>query len=242
MRIPSILLCSVLICLVLQSNAQRNDRNQNRNDRRKPSLSFGFQVADPMENLNQHFHSIYPGFEGQLLINLGQTPLEIGAGYAWNSMGNTQRNVALPTGEGNGEIFYSAGNSTLNFDHQRAYVVGRFEPLTTRIQPYADAFLGLQRFSTGQVLEIDKGSYSEIYAKETLMQHISPIGGFGFGLKWKITSWLMAESRYQYINGIDAKIIAPSSLHVDSNGQTSFENTHLNTTMQTFQLGFSIEF
>lgn len=233
----------VFICLVLNLQAQRNRNSDNRNSRdRNPSLSFGFQLADPLENLSNHFGTVYPGLEGQLLFNLRQTPLEVGIGYAWNYLGSQQRDIALIVGEDDGTDIYASGSSQISFDNQRAYAIGRFEPVAWRIQPYADAMIGVQRFSATQVIEREYASYSEIASKEVVQQSLAPMTGFGFGLKWKLNRWFMAETRYQYLQGFGQKMIAPSTIHMDQHGVTSWENTSTNTTIQTFQIGLSVEF
>jgi opacity protein-like surface antigen len=238
-----IFILGIIFTFSLNISAQCIDKRQRVQDKNKrPSISFGMQLADPMENLEAAYRSAYIGMEGAVMINVRQTPFEVGASFAWAYLGSQQRNIALVVGEVDGQNIHSNGSKKFSHDNYRGYLVGRFKPFTGRIQPYADFLLGAQGFTSTAVTQRTNSGYTEIVAKEKLERSISPSFGYGFGLKLRLNRYVLVETKYQYLHGQFASFTNPTTTHISSNGDLHYETATGSTTMQVFHVGMSFEF
>lgn len=238
-----IFLIGVLLYFASYSRAQCNERrSHHQENKKKPSLSFGFQLADPMQNLGVAYRSAYAGMEGAILFNVRQSPFEIGASFGWSYLGSQQRNIALVIGESEGQSIHAKGSMKYSHDNYRGYIVGRLKPFNGWVQPYADVLIGAQSFTSTAVTEREYASYTEIVSKEKLERNISPSLGYGFGLKIRLNRYVLLETKYQYLHGRFATFTNPNSTFISSEGVLDYQTVTGNTTMQVFHLGMAFEF
>ncbi|MFT5183458.1 MAG: opacity protein-like surface antigen [Flavobacteriales bacterium] len=238
-----IFLVGIILLFTSSSQSQNNTRHALKHvDRKKPSLSFGLQLADPMQNLGAAYRSAYVGMEGSILFNIRQTPFEIGTSFAWSYLGAQQRNIALLVGQTNGQNIHTNGSMKYSHDNYRGFIIGRLKPFNGWVQPYADILVGAQSFTSTAVTEREYSTYTEIVSKEKLERNISPSLGYGFGLKVRLNRFVLIETKYQYLHGRFATFTNPNSTFISSEGELHYQTVTGNTTMQVFHLGMAFEF
>jgi len=117
-----ILQLTIVLALVFftmtDANAQR---------RRTGSISFGGQILQPLGEFANQYDGYPAGLGGTLSIPLWRSPLEVGAGFAWNSMGSQNEDVSVyVTTDSDGDDIYADGKMRIRSSINRYQTFARF--------------------------------------------------------------------------------------------------------------------
>jgi opacity protein-like surface antigen len=237
MKTNFLLLLTLLLALNL--SAQKNKkRNQ-----RAPSLSIGFQVADPQGEYAQHYRGHPVGLGVTFMANMGRSPFEIGGDFAWRAMGSRKQDIAISEGfDIEGDEIFSDGSMRVASNIYTYHGVARFKPFAGAIQPFGDVMAGLKTFATKTTIEEDNGGYSEVVRTDRNHRDFALSYGWAAGLKIKLSEYITLESKFQHLRGGDTTFIDPETVEIDPDGLLQYEERASKSSVMLYQIGISIEF
>ncbi|MGB1031699.1 MAG: hypothetical protein ACPGWM_03745 [Flavobacteriales bacterium] len=130
--VTSLLLLLLSTGLFAQVNNNRQNPNNNRNRTttlRTPSLSLGIVVMEPRGAFENNYPGVPAGLSGQFLINMGNAPIDFGAGFAWYSRGGTKSDIDIYEGTDlDGDDYYVEGTIDVNSNIYSYDAIARFRP------------------------------------------------------------------------------------------------------------------
>lgn len=230
------ILLSSLVPLFLNTNAHAQQR-------RGPSLAFGAQIVQPVGEFAMQYDGYPAGVAGTFSGPVGRSPFEIGIGYAWNNMGSQNKDIsALVYTDSLGNDIYENGTMRIRSTINRYQAIARFRPFAGRIQPYADAFAGLEAYKTKTDITVDNSGYTS--GSTTQRQHLDMTYCFGWaaGLRIQLAPAIFMEGRFENITGGQVKYVDESTIVVHDDNSLSFETKQSQTNKYTYQLGIVIGF
>jgi opacity protein-like surface antigen len=211
--------------------------------RRGPSIAFGGQVAQPVGEFAMQFDGFPAGLAGNISTPLGNSPFEVGFGYGWNNMGSQNKDIsALVFTDSTGTPIYEEGTMRIRSTINRYQAIARFRPFVGRIQPYADAFAGLEAYKTKTDITIDKSGYSS--ASNSARQHLDMTYAFGWaaGLRVRMAPNIFIDGRFENITGGQVTFVDKSTIVVNDDNSISFQTKQSGTNKYTYQVGIAITF
>jgi opacity protein-like surface antigen len=227
-------LATVLLLCSEQATAQR---------RRGPTLSFGGQVAQPIGEFSQQYDGYPAGLSGQFVTPLGRSPIEFGFGYSWNNMGSQNKDIsALVYTDSMGTDIYEEGTLRIRSNTNRYQAIARFRPFAGRVQPYIDAFAGIEAFKMKTDITLDNEGYST--ADNSVRQHLDMtyVYGWGAGLRVELAADVFLEGRFESITGGMVKYVDKESIQINDDNSVTFDTRQSATNKYTYQLGIAFEF
>lgn len=232
----SILLITVLIIPAYLGNAQA--------PRRGASLGFGVQVVQPYGEFAKVYDGYPAGLSGNFTAPLGRSPFEVGAGFAWNSMGSQDEDVSVFSGEDeNGTEIYEMGTMRIRSNNHRYQAIARFRPFVGKIQIYADAVAGMESFSTRTDIQLDNSGYSELLESQVNHRDITFSFGWALGARVRLAQGIFLEGRFENLDGGMARYVDPSTIQVNAdNNDLLFDLRESQTDKFTYQLGVAVQF
>lgn len=240
-------LCFAVISFGQQTqdqNLNRNDQNNFRNNRGNQSsatLSFGLEVATPMNQFNSTFDGVPVGIAGQILLREGVLPLEYGVGFSWLSRGTMDSDIDVYQGtDFEGDDIYSNGSLNVNSNIYTGTGIIRLRPFTGRIQPYAEFAAGGRSFSTVSIISVDDTEEAE--TRDNQHRDFALTYGWGAGMRVKLSEGIAIEGRFTNMSGTGVELVDRESIEVDPEGRIDFERLTTRTDMWSIQLGISIGF
>jgi hypothetical protein len=211
--------------------------------RRGPTLTFGGQVAQPIGEFSQQFDGYPAGLTGQFVAPLGRSPLEFGFGYSWNNMGSQNKDIsALVYTDSLGTDIYEEGTLRVRSNTNRYQAIARFRPFTGRIQPYVDAFAGIEAYKMKTDITLDNQGYTS--ADNSVRQHLDMtyVYGWGAGLRIELAADVFLEGRFESITGGMVKYVDKESIVINDDNSVTFDTKQSATSKYTYSLGIAFEF
>lgn len=229
-----IALVSVFTVAHFSGNAQR---------RRSATLTVGGQVIQPRGEFAMQYSSHPAGFAANFTAPLGNSPLEVGLGFAWNNMGSQNKDInALVYTDSSGTNVYEAGTMRIRSTINRYQAIARFRPFVGRIQPYADAFAGVEAFKTKTDITIDSDGYSSATNSERAHLDMTYSFGWAAGLRFELTPSIYVEGRFENMTGGQVSFVDKSTIVVEDNNDITFSTTRSATNKYTYLLGITVAF
>lgn len=210
---------------------------------RSPSLAFGLQVTEPTGDFANQYKTLPTGFSTNFSVPVNNLPFEFGVGYAWNSMGSKNEDVsAYMYTDDSGADIYQSGKMRIRNTINRYQIQTRFRPFNGKIQPYADAFAGVDAFKTKTDITIDNEGYSS--ASNAERKHLDMTYSFGWaaGLRIRLGQNFYLDSRFENITGGPASYVDKGTVVVTDDNDITFETKHSATNRFSYQLGIAIGF
>ena len=211
--------------------------------RRGPTLAFGGQIVQPLGDFALQYDGYPAGLAGTFSSPLAHSPLELGVGYAWNNMGSQDEDIdALISTDSLGDDIYAHGTMRIRSNINRYQVFARFRPFAGRIQPYVDAFTGMEVYKTKTDITLDNDGYSS--ATNDVRQHMdmSYMYGWAVGLRLRMAPNIFVEGRFENITGGPVTYVDQSTIKLGGNNDISFDTKESRTNKYTYQLGLAITF
>jgi hypothetical protein len=211
--------------------------------RRGPTLTFGGQVTQPIGEFSQQYDGYPAGLSGQFVAPLGRSPLEIGFGYSWNNMGSQNKDIdALVYTDSMGSDIYEEGTLRVRSNTNRYQAIARFRPFARRVQPYIEAFAGIEAFKMKTDITLDNQGYSS--ANNSVRQHLDMtyVYGWGAGLRVELAAGIFMEGRFESVTGGMVKYVDKESIQVNDNNSVTFDTRQSATNKYTYLLGVAFEF
>ncbi len=211
--------------------------------RRTPSIAFGGQIVQPVGEFAMQFDGFPAGLAGSISAPIGNSPFEAGFGYAWNNMGSQNKDIsALVYTDSAGTPIYEAGTMRIRSTINRYQAIARFRPFAGRIQPYADAFAGLEAYKTKTDITIDNEGYSS--ASNSTRQHLDMTYAFGWaaGLRIRMAPNIFIDGRFENITGGQVTFVDKSTIVVNDDNSITFQTKQSGTNKYTYQIGIAIGF
>lgn len=211
--------------------------------RRSPNLNIGIQVAQPLGEFATKYNGLPAGLGGSLSLPVLFLPVEWGVGYAWNSMGSSDRDIIALVNQDtvNGNT-YAEGNLAIRSTCNRYMVHARFRPLKRKIQPYGDVFSGLETFKTTTTITIDNSGYSSELSTNRDHLDMTFFYGWALGLRWRLAPKIFVEARYENIMGGKVQFVDGESVELSNDNSISFDLKESHTNKAVYQLGVAFTF
>jgi opacity protein-like surface antigen len=229
----SLVLCAVLLAPMMKAQAQR----------RSPNLNFGFQVVQPLGDFAGEYKGLPAGVGGTFSMPIARTPVEWGFGYAWNSMGSSDKEiVALVNQDSVLGNTYSNGNLSLRSNSNRFMLHARVRPLNGKIQPYGDVFSGLETFKTTTSITIDNSGYSSELSTDRNHLDMTFFYGWALGLRVRLAPSIYAEARYENVTGGEVKYVDNETVEIANDNSITFSLKESHTNRSVYQLGVAFGF
>ncbi len=234
-RILQLTIALVLVVFTMtDANAQR---------RRTGSISFGGQILQPLGEFANQYDGYPAGLGGTLSIPLWRSPLEIGAGFAWNSMGSQNEDVSVyVTTDKDGDDIYADGEMRIRSSINRYQTFARLRPFTGRIQPYGDLIAGIDVFKTNHDITINSEGYTEAGNSQKNHQDLTYAVGWAAGLRVRLASNIFVEGRFENLSSGKVTYVDQNSIQVNENSNITFDTKQSRANRYTYQLGIAITF
>jgi len=211
--------------------------------RRSPNLNFGFQVAQPLGEFATQYQGLPAGIGASFSIPIARSPMEWGVGYAWNSMGSSDRDItALIHQDSAAGNTYSDGKLAVRSTCSRYMLHARLRPVSGKIQPYADALSGIETFKTSTSIALDNSGYSSELSTNRDHLDMTFFYGWALGLRWRLAPKFYIEGRYENITGGKVQYVDDESISVNGNNTIAFDLKESKTNMAIYHLGVAIGF
>lgn len=211
--------------------------------RRSPNINIGFQLVQPLGEFSEQYQGFPAGIAGSLSIPIARSPIEWGVGYSWNSMGSSDRDIiALIHQDSVSGNVYSEGTLAIRSTTGRYLLHCRFRPLAGKIQPYADAFTGIETFKTATSITLDNSGYSSELATNRDHLDMTYCYGWSLGLRLRVAPGFYIEGRYENITGGKVQYVDDASINVNSDNTIAFDLKESRTNKAVYQLGVAIGF
>lgn len=228
----------VLFLATLSINAQRII------NRRTPSLAVGLQMAEPKGEFAQNFDGYPFGVAGNFTAPIGNSPFEMGVGFAWNSMGANDEEVSVLIGQdAAGDDIYDMGTMRIRSNNYRYQAVARFRPFVRGFQIYGDLVAGVERFTTSTDVKINSSGYTEVIDANTVQRDFGWNVGWAVGTRIRLAGALFLDARFEKMEGGAASFVNQESIVINEQDNTlQFETKESRTDKFTYQLGIAIQF
>ena len=239
----------ILICAspVFSQLGNQNDDNEvivvRDPKERAPSLSVGLLFGAPRGDFEEIYDGVPVGFGGQLLFNLGQSPLELGLDGSWQSMGNNSDDIRILAGQDSeGNNVYERGEIDVNNNIYTYHAVGRFKPFSGRFQIYGDILGGFKTYSTKTKIESEESSAQAEAETNKEFRDFAVSYGWAAGMKFRLTRSFAVEARFSNLKGGKTEYVDPDSVEIGPEGGLTYDTNESATDIMTFQAGISFEF
>jgi len=210
---------------------------------RYPSLNAGLQLVQPLGEFSENYEGLPAGVGGSFSMPIYRSPVEWGIGYAWNSMGSSDRDiVALINQDSIGGNIYSDGNLAIRSTCNRYIMHGRIRPLKGKIQPYGDVFTGLETFKTTTTITIDNSGYSSELSTNRDHLDMTFFYGWALGLRVRVAPSIFVEARYENIRGAKVQYVDDNSIELNDDNSIAFDLKESYTNKAVYQLGVAFGF
>lgn len=229
-------LTAIIVSLVLSISTSAQQR-------RRPALSFGVQISQPLGQFGNVYDGYPAGLAGSFAGPIGNSPFEVGFGIAWNSMGSQDEDVTAFVGtDVDGDSIYDKGTMRIRSNNNRFQILGRFRPFNGMIQPYGEVLAGLDTYKTKTDITLNGNGYTE--ASNNIRQHFDITYNYGWaaGLRVRVAPNVYVDGRFENLIGGPAKYVDQESIQVIDESNITFETLESRTDRYTYQLGITIGF
>jgi hypothetical protein len=232
-------LCLLALLLGITAVAQRNVRNP-----RKPTLNFGVQVMQPIGQFAETFEGYPAGFAGQFHFPIARSPIEIGLGAAWNSMGAQNEQVLVGTGfvDLQGDEIVSEGRIRMGSNNYRYTSMLRFRPFAGLIQPYAELVAGVETYSTTTRISMNDPAYQATPGRDVHQRDVGVTTGWAAGLALELVDGISINGRFENLRGSEATYVDGNTLVLTNEQELRFETRTSATDKYTYTVGVTIRF
>jgi opacity protein-like surface antigen len=217
--------------------------NEAHAQRRSPNLNLGLQLAQPLGEFAAQYEGFPVGIGGSFSMPILRLPIEWGIGYAWNSMGSSDRDIVALINQDsiNGNV-YSEGTIAIRSTNSRYLAHARIRPLAGKIQPYGDVFAGLESYKTTTSITLDNSGYSSELSTNRDHLDMTYCFGWALGLRWRVAPGVYVEGRYENINGGKVKYVNDESISINNDNTIAFDLKESKTNKAVYQVGVAIGF
>jgi len=207
---------------------------------RRPTISVGFQLTDPIGDFENQFEKLPHGINASFSKPLLGLPIEYGAGFAWNSIASESRDIAIPDQFGNP----NPSHLKLNGNAYTYYVHGRFRPFNGSIRPYGEVLAGFKNYGVkSKLYAVDEyGGTVGDPLTDVSDRSYSWITGWAAGIQVRLVSGLFLEGRFEKLNGEETRYIDPSTIQISRDGSYTYELTESDTDQFTYSIGLAFSF
>ncbi|MDZ4822800.1 MAG: hypothetical protein SH856_05030 [Flavobacteriales bacterium] len=211
---------------------------------RKPTLGFGVQVVQPLGQYGDTYDGYPAGFSGTFTGPIGRSPIEVGMGVAWNSMGSQNEEVMVSTGvfDSEGDEIVKAGKMKIGINNYRYTAIGRFKPFAGMIQPYGEVLAGFENYSTRTVITMDDNPSSDARDRNVYQRDFGFVAGWAAGLRIEMIEGVMVEGRFENLRGSEASYVDQESITIDDGHSISFDTKTSVTDKYAYTLGIAFRF
>ncbi len=231
----------ILIALITVFTAAHFSGNAQK--RRSATLTVGGQIVQPRGEFAMQYGGYPAGFGANFTSPLGNSPLEVGVGFAWNNMGSQNKDIsALVYTDTSGTDIYETGTMRIRSTINRYQAIARFRPFVGKIQPYADAFAGIEAYKTKTDITIDNSGYSSASNSERPHLDMTYTYGWAVGLRLGLTPNIHVEGRFENMSGGQVSFVDKSTIVVEDNNEITFDTKRSTTDKYTYLLGITVAF
>jgi hypothetical protein len=209
---------------------------------RSSNLNLGLQIVQPLGDFAKQYEGVPAGVAGSFSMPVRKSPIEWGIGFAWNSMGSDDRDIIARISENNTGNQLAKGRLTVRNTSTRYIVHARFRPFNGKIQPYADAFTGLEVFKTKSNITIDDNSYTTELSENRDHLDMTFFVGWAAGVRVRVAPNIFVEGRFESINGGRVKYVDSESVEVNNDNSIDFELRESLTNRAVYQVGVAFGF
>jgi len=192
---------------------------------RKMSFSAGFQVLQPTkESLKDENTPIGLGI--QAMRPILRSPIELGIGYAWNSLGTRNQIInAIDSTAGQVENLKLEDGLKVISKMSRTTTHLRFRILDGKLQPIVEAICGMEVFRTDISLneESIKKELANSIVNSTQERLRIPkfFYGYGLGLRYQIIPHVLLEARVENLYNATTKDVSKVVADVAADGKVT---------------------
>jgi hypothetical protein len=224
------------LLMAISSQAQQNQVVLEPVNRRTFTLSGGFQLAVPTGEFSESYDGNPFGIFAALSLPIGDTPIEVGGGFVWNSLSSqsesvTIQNTLVPDRD-RGDLFVRGNAYTYQLH-------GRLRPLNGKFRPYGEVFAGVRNFSVTSELKLDNVNQA---SGDLAERDFTFLAGWAIGLKYQLIPGIFLEARYDNQAGSEATYIDPESVVIGSDGSFSYDTKNSKTSQWAISVGVAFSF
>jgi hypothetical protein len=205
-------------------------------DRRSFTLSGGFQLAIPKGEFADNYDGTLFGMYAGLSVPLLDLPIELGGGFAWNSLSNQSQDVAIDNNlvpeKDRGELFVRGNAYTYQLQ-------ARLRPLNGRFRPYGEIYGGVRNFSITSEMQLENANQA---SGDLAERDFTFLAGYAIGAKFRLLPGIFLEARYDNQTGSEATYIDPESVVIENDGNFSYKTRKSRTDQWSISLGVGFSF
>jgi len=198
---------------------------------RKPSFSAGFQVVQPMKGFLRDENTPL-GVGVTASFPLFFLPIELGFGYAWNSLGTRNELLSSIKDANNVDLNVETGLKVLS-KLSRTSSFLRLRPLNGKFQPVIDGVFGAEVFRSDVSLtniptKDDLASAASAANVQSTASTITSTAetirstkfyyGYALGLRYQIIPHILLEARVENLYGATAKDVFNAGVKIAQDG------------------------
>jgi len=228
----------ILSCLLIAVGCSRLHAQ-----RRTPNVNLGLQLVQPLGDFASKYDQYPAGIGGTLSMPVMGLPIEWGVGYAWNSMGSSDKEILALINQDtiNGNT-YSNGNIAIRSTSSRYALHARVRPLKGKYQPFADIFSGLETFKTTTTITVDNSGYSAELSTNRNHLDMTYFYGWALGMRVRLAPTVFLEARYESIIGGQVQYVDDNSIELNNDNTIAFDLKESQTNKAVYQLGVTFGF
>lgn len=210
---------------------------------RMPSLSAGFQLAQPLGEFKEQYNGTPLGFGAQFSVPIRMSPIEWGVGYAWNKMGGDNRDVkAFLFTDSLGNKQYGDANMRIRSLMQRYSGHLRFRFTNLAIQPFVDGCVGLETYRTETDITIQESGFSTTQNPNTENFDMTVYWSWAAGLRVRLAPHIFVEGRFEQQQGGKAEYVDSETIEVNQDNTLRYETKRSTTNKYVYQMGLAVTF
>lgn len=211
--------------------------------KRMPSLSAGFQLAQPLGEFKEQYDGTPLGFGAQFSVPIRMTPIEWGLGYAWNKMGGENRDVqAFLFTDSLGNKQYGDATMRIRSLMQRYNGHFRFRLTNLAIQPFVDGCVGIETYRTETDITIQESGFSTAQNPNTESFDMTVYWSWAAGVRVRLAPHIFIEARFEQQQSGKAEYVDSETIVVNQDNTLSYDMKRSTTNKYVYQMGLSVTF
>ena len=242
---------SSVVCLAILTSVVNAEAQTPAGQPDGPEIPLLIDGVVPQGGFKQNVSSPAFGGEFDFLVQIGHSPIFVGAGFVGAIYGSETRHVPFSS---------TIPDVKLQVYTENSMVVGelllRVQPRTGRIRPYIDGLIGFDHLYTVTTVAkesgscsalplldalFDSGSCTDLIASTTNLDDTTFAYGFGGGVQFAVNRQLSLDAGVRSVRGGKADYLKQGSIR-RTDGVASFAKLSSRTDVIAVKVGLTIRF